>query len=83
MANGRVAQGQNQPFAWMAGYGIAVHDATWSPDGQQIAYARGTGLFRANGDGTESRKLTNVPGILSQPRWSPDGVCARGKITNR
>jgi Tol biopolymer transport system component len=55
--------------------------ASWSPDGRQIAYARRTDLYRANGDGTDSRKLTGVAGMVDDvPRWSPDGSVLRFTI---
>jgi len=51
----------------------------WSPDGGQIAYARGEFLsdtfriYRMNTDGTAKTQLTHVPGISMGPSWSPDG----------
>ena len=52
---------------------LVAEDATWYPDGKRILYARGSDLFTANDDGTESRKLASVPGIPTWPRWAPDG----------
>ncbi|PYT26192.1 MAG: hypothetical protein DMG57_22415 [Acidobacteria bacterium] len=51
---------------------LLAHAATWSPDGQQIVYARGTDLFRANSDGSNSRKLRGLAGIPFAIRWSPN-----------
>jgi eukaryotic-like serine/threonine-protein kinase len=56
----------------------------WSPDGQKLAYVNGTSLYLANADGTASRKLADLPGILpfvshpgmaaeSSLKWSPSG----------
>lgn len=56
---------------------ILGHDATWSPDGQEIVYAAGNELFRAKADGSESRKLVTVSGRAFWLRWSPDGRCLR------
>jgi Tol biopolymer transport system component/predicted Ser/Thr protein kinase len=56
---------------------IVAHDAGWSPDGQQIVYARGVELFIANRDGTQSRHLVTLPGVAECPRWSPDGKLIR------
>jgi Tol biopolymer transport system component/tRNA A-37 threonylcarbamoyl transferase component Bud32 len=57
--------------------GILAHDASWSPDGQQIVYARGNDLFLAKADGSESRRLVTLTGPASWPRWSPDGRVLR------
>jgi Tol biopolymer transport system component len=51
----------------------------WSPDGRQIAYARGEFLsdvfriFKMNADGSAKTQLTHLPGISVGPSWSPDG----------
>jgi Tol biopolymer transport system component/DNA-binding winged helix-turn-helix (wHTH) protein len=52
---------------------IKAEDATWFPDGREVAYVRGKDLYRARNDGAEGRKLATLPGIASWPRWSPDG----------
>lgn len=52
---------------------ITASDASWSPDGRWLAYVRGRELFLANGDGTRSKLLSNLPGNGWHPRWSPDG----------
>ncbi len=59
---------------------ILAHDASWSPDGQQIVYARGNELFLARPDGSESRRLVTLTGPASWPRWSPDGKVLRFTI---
>jgi Tol biopolymer transport system component/tRNA A-37 threonylcarbamoyl transferase component Bud32 len=56
---------------------VVAHDASWSPDGQEIVYANGADLYLAKSDGTESRKLVTVSGPPSQIRWSPDGRVLR------
>ena len=53
--------------------GISAWDASWSPDGREIVYARGRELYRARSDGSESKLLAKLPGLGWQPRWSPDG----------
>jgi serine/threonine protein kinase/Tol biopolymer transport system component/DNA-binding winged helix-turn-helix (wHTH) protein len=53
------------------------HDATWSPDGQQITYAKGSELYVSKTDGTGSRRLVAAPGWVTWPRWSPDGRVLR------
>jgi Tol biopolymer transport system component/predicted Ser/Thr protein kinase len=61
-------------------------DATWSPDGREIAYVRDRDLYRAKSDGTEPRKLVSLPSTAFWPRWSPDGSRLRftlGDSNNR
>jgi DNA-binding winged helix-turn-helix (wHTH) protein/Tol biopolymer transport system component len=52
---------------------ISAWDASWSPDGRAMVYARGRELYRARSDGSESKLLVTLPGLGWQPRWSPDG----------
>jgi Tol biopolymer transport system component/DNA-binding winged helix-turn-helix (wHTH) protein len=52
---------------------IQAEDATWSPDGREVAFVRGKDLYAARNDGAEPRKLATFPGLPSWPRWSPDG----------
>jgi Tol biopolymer transport system component len=52
---------------------ITAHDATWSPDGQTIVFAKGSDLYLAKSDGTEIRTFVPVDGMPVWPRWSPDG----------
>jgi serine/threonine protein kinase/dipeptidyl aminopeptidase/acylaminoacyl peptidase len=49
--------------------------AAWFPDGKEVVYVQGNSLYRAEVDGTESRKIASVAadGIPYWPRWSPDG----------
>jgi len=56
---------------------VLAHAASWSPDGEQIVYARGNELFVAMPDGSESRRLVTLTGSASWPRWSPDGKVLR------
>ncbi|MEO7367777.1 MAG: hypothetical protein ABIZ36_07455 [Gemmatimonadaceae bacterium] len=52
-------------------------DPSWSPDGQQIAFAssRGNGsdIYVMKVDGSGLRRLTNDQLDDRRPRWSPDG----------
>ena len=54
--------------------------AAWSPDGQQVVYARDRELHLARSDGTEVRKLATVPGMPFWVRWSPDGSRVRFSV---
>jgi len=54
-----------------------ANDASWSPDGSQLAYTRGSGLFVAKWDGTQSHKLATVKGFAFLPQFSPDATLLR------
>jgi len=56
---------------------ILAHDASWSPDGEQIVYAHDNELHLAKRDGSESRRLVTLAGRAEWPRWSPDGKILR------
>jgi Tol biopolymer transport system component/DNA-binding winged helix-turn-helix (wHTH) protein len=56
---------------------VSGRDATWSPDGLKIAYAKGHELFTCKADGTEIQKLVTARGQVRWPRWSPDGSVLR------
>jgi Tol biopolymer transport system component len=55
---------------------VVAHDASWSPDGKRLVYARGGDLYLAMADGTEPHQL--LPGNPDPkvwawcPRWSFD-----------
>ena len=52
---------------------IIAHSAAWSPDGRQLAFAKGADILLANKDGTSTRRLITVPGSADWIRFSPDG----------
>lgn len=52
---------------------LVAETAAWSPDAKLIAYTNLGGLFVANSDGSESRKLLAVKGDIRNVTWSPDG----------
>ena len=58
------------------------HAATYSPNGEQIAYGMGYDLYLANSDGSEPRVLTSTAGVVRWIRWSPDGSVLRFTILN-
>lgn len=55
------------------------HDLAWSPDGSQLAFLSDRvqegqlQLFIVSVNGGAARQLTQVKGLLADPRWSPDG----------
>ena len=61
-------------------------NASFSPDGKQIAYVgiddHHTNLFVSDADGKNAHKLTTIPAVYASPRWLPDSsgiVFAAGK----
>lgn len=56
---------------------VRGRDATWSPDGQRIAYAKGNDLYVCSADGSENTRLVSGREPISWPRWSPDGTRLR------
>ncbi len=62
--------------------GILAHDASWSPNGQQIVYAHGNDLFVAKPDGSDSRRLVTLAGPAYWPRWAPDGKVLRFTVAD-
>jgi Tol biopolymer transport system component len=57
--------------------GIVGHDATWSPDGEKIAYGKGRELYLTSKEGSDSHKIVAVEGWPFWIRWSPDGRTLR------
>jgi TolB protein len=53
-----------------------ARDPAFSPDGRRLAYVGSRGLFvaRADGSGSERRRLTRALLEDSEPTWSPDGT---------
>jgi len=53
---------------------LVASSAAWSPDGQRrVAYSKGTALYIARSDGTDSQQLATLSGPPFWLRWSPDG----------
>jgi serine/threonine protein kinase/Tol biopolymer transport system component len=57
--------------------GLLGHDATWTPDGENIVYANGNELLVVSSREGEPRKLVTLPGPARWLRWSPDGTRLR------
>ena len=58
-------------------------NAAWSPDPQRIAYSQGNELYIANSNGSDSRKVATLSGLVSAIRWSPDGRLLRFVLNDR
>jgi Tol biopolymer transport system component len=49
-----------------------AHVAAWSADGKHLGYAKGTDVFFANADGSDSHKIATMKNIVSGLAISPD-----------
>jgi hypothetical protein len=56
---------------------IVANYAVWSPDGRQIAFAKGSNILLADANGMNPSQLTAVPGSAWAIRFSPDGTRLR------
>jgi Tol biopolymer transport system component/DNA-binding winged helix-turn-helix (wHTH) protein len=56
---------------------ILAHDAAWSTDGRQLAFANGEDLYIAGWEGSGPRKLATPPGRAYWVRWAPDDSALR------
>jgi eukaryotic-like serine/threonine-protein kinase len=85
---GRYAKGNaKDPYAiWVAATlggaprrlgDLMADDARWSPKGDEILCSNGPEMWIARNDGSESRQLVTLKGILQAPAWSPDGRSIR------
>ena len=52
---------------------VLATDASWSSDGEMLAYTSGDDLYIAKGDGSEAHRLVTSAGTASWPRWSRNG----------
>src|SRR5438034_5523829 len=58
------------------------HDASWSPDGRQLAFVKGSTLSISGGDGAAARDLYTASGSVFGARFSPDGRRIRFSVGN-
>jgi Tol biopolymer transport system component len=52
---------------------LTGRDATWSVDGQHLAFGKGSVLYLASATGTQVHELFTANGSVFAPRFSPDG----------
>jgi Tol biopolymer transport system component len=57
-------------------------DASWSADGKQLVFARGSDLFVAGADGSHARKIFTAGGSVFAPRFSPNGQRIRFTVSD-
>ena len=61
---------------------VLAHDAAWSSDGRQLAFANGQDLYIAGWEGSGPRKLVTPPGRAYWVRWAPDDSALRFTLTD-
>jgi Tol biopolymer transport system component/DNA-binding winged helix-turn-helix (wHTH) protein len=59
-----------------------ANGAAFSPDGKQIAYLAGSGLWMMDANGSNSHLLANLRGSPYWLAWSPDGRTLRFTVTD-
>jgi Tol biopolymer transport system component/DNA-binding winged helix-turn-helix (wHTH) protein len=52
---------------------IRAYSAACSPDGATLAYTMDNGVYLCAPDGSNSRRIVSMSGLLVRPHWSPDG----------
>jgi Tol biopolymer transport system component len=64
---------------------IEATNGSWSQDGRQLVYSRGSNLFLANADGSNSHKLASFAeaAAIFVPVFSPDGKAVRFSVAER
>ncbi len=60
---------------------LTGRDASWSEDGQQVAFSKGSVLYVANSAGTQVRELFTANGSIFALRFSPDGQRIRFTVS--
>jgi Tol biopolymer transport system component/DNA-binding winged helix-turn-helix (wHTH) protein len=53
------------------------HDPTFSPDGREIAYCKGDGIYVCERNGSNAHKLVSLPSNSWELAWAPDGKVLR------
>ena len=55
------------------GDAVSSQVAAYSPDGQRLAFTKGSQVFLAKADGSDARSIASVQGVTGYVRFSPDG----------
>ena len=61
---------------------LTGRDATWSANGRQLVFSKGSSLYIANADGSNAREIFAAPGSVFAPRISADGTRIRFTLGN-
>jgi Tol biopolymer transport system component len=61
---------------------LTGRDATWSADGKQLVFGKGSKVYIANADGSSARELFSASGSVFALRFSPDGKWIRFTVGN-
>jgi len=64
---------------------IVASSGAWSPDGKYLAFSTQSGtpaVFLADAEGRNPRKLTTLPSVASEMRFSPDSTRLSFSMTN-
>ncbi len=62
--------------------GLSGRDASWSADGKQLVYAKGSSLYIANAAGAQAHQIYLASGSVFAPRFSPDGQRIRFSVSD-
>lgn len=61
---------------------LGGRDASWSRDGKQLAFGKGSILYIANASGTQPHEVFKAGGSVFAPRISPDGRHIRFTVSD-
>ena len=56
---------------------------SWSPDGKQMVFIKGSDLYLANSDGSSPHRLASAPGYAFTANFSPDGSRIRFSLVDQ
>ena len=61
---------------------LTGRDGSWSADGKQLVFAKGSVLYLAGADGNKAHALYTAGGSVFAPRFSPDGQRVRFTVSD-